>query len=44
MDSLGYITVSGKVYGSAMEHSIEFTFQADQTVLGEFIKQLEDLR
>ena len=44
MDSLGHIIVSGKIYGSGMEHSLEFTFQADQTVLGAFIKQLEDLR
>lgn len=43
MDSMGHIEVSGKIFGQAMEHSLEFTFPADQTVLGTFAEELETL-
>ena len=43
MDLTGHITVRGQIYGSAREHSLEFSFSADQTVLDEFIKQLEKM-
>lgn len=44
MDATGHIKVSGKIYGRAMEHSLEFIFAADQTALENFIKQLEQLK
>lgn len=40
MDRLGHIEVSGKIFGWAMEHSLEFTFPADQTVLKCFVAEL----
>lgn len=41
--NLGHIEVSGEIYGDAMEQSLKFVFNADQTVLPEFINQLKSL-
>lgn len=43
MDSAGHIEISGKIFGRAMIHSMEFCFSADQTVLRQFITELEEL-
>ena len=43
MDCAGHIDISGKIFGRAMIHSMEFAFYADQTVLKSFIEELEML-
>ena len=43
LDENGHIAIKGIVYGEAMEHSLQFSFQADQTVLPSFIDQLHSL-
>lgn len=40
-DKMGHISVSGKIYGNAMEQSLEFCFHIDQTVLLKFIQELK---
>ncbi|OEH84661.1 hypothetical protein BHU72_09215 [Desulfuribacillus stibiiarsenatis] len=40
LDKTGHVTVSGRLYGIAMEHSITFTFITDQTALEAFSIQL----
>lgn len=42
-DKIGHIEVSGEIFGNGMIHSLKFSFNADQTVLGDFIKQLRKL-
>ncbi len=37
MDKTGHLTVSGTVYGSRMEQTLQFRFEADQTVLRDFL-------
>ena len=39
-DERGHIEVSGKIYGKAMIHSMEFEFVTDQTVYKSFINEL----
>ena len=41
MDACGHFAVKGKIYGVHMTHSLEFEFDADQTVLPEFINGLK---
>lgn len=43
MDKTGHVEVSGKIFGKAMEHSLEFCFSADQTVLKQFASELDRL-
>lgn len=43
MDAAGHLEVSGKIFGEYMEHSLEFTFPADQTVLKCFVQALSAL-
>lgn len=43
MDRAGHIEISGKIFGEAMIHSLEFGFSADQTVLKQFIIELDAL-
>lgn len=43
MEKTGHLSISGKIYGDAMEHSLEFTFQADQTSLKQFLEELDAL-
>lgn len=43
MDACGHFAVKGKIYGVHMTHSLEFEFDADQTVLPEFINGLKKL-
>lgn len=40
-DYRGHIEVSGKIFGKAMKHTLEFCFDADQTVLPKFIMELK---
>ena len=42
MDRLGYLEVSGTVYGDAMEQELKFRFLADQTELGAFLLPLDE--
>ena len=42
-DKTGHITVSGEIFGKAMEHSLKFSFVADQFVLKQFISQLQNM-
>lgn len=42
-DGLGHIEISGKIYGNDRIQSLSFTFMADQTVLKEFVKELEEV-
>ena len=37
MKKNGTLTVSGNVFGKAAEHSLTFTFEADQTVIPTFV-------
>ena len=43
MDRAGHIEVSGKIYGDCMMHSLEFCFDADQTVLKSFLEGLDEM-
>ena len=41
MDKAGHIEVSGEIFGGECRlHTLKFSFTADQTVLGEFIRQM----
>ena len=42
-DKTGHITVSGEIFGKAMEHSLKFSFVTDQFVLKQFISELQNL-
>ena len=42
-DKTGHITVSGEIFGEAMEHSLKFSFMIDQSVLDKFISELQNL-
>ena len=43
MNKTGQLTVSGTVLGSAAEHTLKFTFAADQTALPPFCAALDGL-
>lgn len=43
MNAAGHLEITGKIYGEAMEHSMEFVFNADQTVLKQFIEEIDEL-
>lgn len=40
LDKMGHITISGKIYGNSMEHSLTFVFTTDQTAIKVFCKSL----
>jgi len=40
MNNLGHVEISGTIYGRAKEHSLEFEFTTDQTVLLPFYEAL----
>lgn len=40
-DGHGHIEVSGKIFDSAMTHTLDFSFMTDQTVYPQFIRELE---
>lgn len=40
LDKTGHITISGKIYGDSMEHSLTFIFTTDQTAISTFCKLL----
>lgn len=40
LDKTGHITISGTIYGNAMEHSLTFIFTTDQTGIEVFCKSL----
>ena len=40
LDKTGHITISGTIYGNAMEHSLTFIFTTDQTAIEIFCKPL----
>ena len=42
-DKIGHIEVSGEIFGKAMEHSLKFSFMVDQSVLNQFISELQDM-
>ncbi len=42
-DKTGHITVSGEIFGKAMEHSLKFSFMIDQSVLNKFISELQNM-
>ena len=42
-DKTGHITVSGEIFGEALEHSLKFSFVTDQFVLKQFISELENM-
>ena len=42
-DKTGHITVSGEIFGEALEHSLKFSFVTDQFVLKLFISELENM-
>ena len=42
-DKTGHITVSGEIFGEAMEHSLKFSFMIDQSVLDKFISELQNI-
>ncbi len=42
-DKTGHITVSGEIFGEAMEHSLKFSFVTDQFVLKIFISGLQNM-
>ena len=42
-DKTGHITVSGEIFGEAMEHSLKFSFMIDQSVLDKFISELQNM-
>lgn len=43
MDRAGHLEISGRIFGEAMLHSMEFVFSADQTVLKPFLRELDEL-
>lgn len=43
IDDIGHINVKGLIYGLHMTHSMEFEFDADQTILPIFIGSLKEL-
>ena len=43
VDKTGHITVSGEIFGEAMEHSLTFSFMIDQSVLDNFISELKNI-
>ncbi len=42
-DKTGHIEVSGEIFGKAMEHSLKFSFVVDQSVLKQFISELQNM-
>ena len=42
-DKTGHIEISGEIYGYSMDHSLKFSFSADQTVLESFISELKQI-
>ncbi len=42
-DKTGHIMVSGEIFGKALEHSLKFSFVADQFVLKQFISELQNM-
>ena len=42
-DKTGHITVSGEIFGKAIEHSLKFSFMIDQSVLNKFISELQNM-
>ena len=42
-DKTGHINVSGEIFGKAMEHSLKFSFMVDQSVLNQFISELQNI-
>lgn len=40
LDKIDHITISGKIYGDLMEHSLTFIFNTDQTAIATFCKSL----
>ena len=42
-DKTGHITVSGEIFGEAMEHSLKFSFMIDKSVLDKFISELQNI-
>jgi hypothetical protein len=42
-DKTGHITVSGEIFGEAMEQSLKFSFMIDQSVLDKFISELQNI-
>ena len=43
MDDIGHITASGFIYGPCMIQTLQFKFDADQTILTPFINALKKL-
>lgn len=43
MNKTGKLEISGKIFGRAVEHSLEFVFLADQTALNPFINELKEM-
>lgn len=42
-DKTGHIEVSGEIFGEAMEHSLKFSFTTDQSVLKQFITEVQNM-
>ena len=42
-DKTGHITISGEIFGEAMDHSLKFSFMIDQSVLDKFISELQNI-
>ncbi len=42
-DKTGHIEVSGEIFGEAMKHSLKFSFVVDQSVLKQFISELQNM-
>ncbi len=42
-DKTGHIEVSGEIFGEAMKHSLKFSFMIDQSVLDQFISELQNM-
>ena len=42
-DKTGHINVSGEIFGKAMRHALKFSFNIDQSVLKQFISELQNL-
>ena len=43
MNGMGHLTISGEIHGNAGACYMKFCFQADQTVLQDFIRQLKKM-
>lgn len=43
MNKTGKMAISGKLYGEAMDQTLEFQFSADQTALEPFLRQLRQI-